>query len=161
MAEVASKYDVWELLAIAESANPPEHKVDCYWEVEMQARDGWYVSFSYDCGELDFIGYWLSPDSEKIEPWEMPESHDRDIMIAWRSVGCRARLLELHQRQAVAFVHARVGDWAQIRHEPGLLDDGYKVVAVDDKSPGRRLCVQGTEGRIWVANRNVVGAVRA
>lgn len=152
--------DVWELMALAEAANPPNDHPDYYTDIEFEARDGWKVSFFYDVGELDYIAHFVTPDGEVLDFWEWLESHERDWLIAWRGVGDRARLLDLHQRQAVAFVHARVGDWAHVQHEPGLLDDGYEVVEVDDDRPGRRLCVAGPEGSIWVANRNVIGAVR-
>lgn len=31
------------------------------------ARDGWRVCFFYDCGDLDYIDHFVTPDGEKLE----------------------------------------------------------------------------------------------
>jgi len=146
-----TKHDVWYLLALAEAVNPPDdHPIggECEDKV-FDASGGWKVVIYYDCGDLDYITHFVTPEGEVLDFWDRPESHERDVLINWRGVGDRARLLEIHQRACAAFVRARVGDWAHVKHEPGLLDDGYEVVEVDDGQPGRRLCVAGRGGSIW------------
>lgn len=87
--------DVWTLLDIVESANPPDHLEDEYTEVTLAARDGWSVTFFYDCGELDYIETIITPDNLAVGPWEWPAgAPGRQMLMDWGGVGCRARLLE-------------------------------------------------------------------
>ncbi|MGE8128485.1 hypothetical protein ACQKQD_16040 [Methylobacterium sp. NPDC080182] len=86
--------DVWTLLDIVESANPPDYLEDEYSNVTFGARDGWSVTFFYDCGELDYIDNIITPDNLVIEPWEWPAgAPGRQVLMNWRSVGCQARLM--------------------------------------------------------------------
>lgn len=92
------KYDQWRLLEIAESANPPETKPSDSenWcgDVELPAKDEWKVVFFYDCGELDYIDHFETPDGEKLEVWLGAEyqSEQWPPVMNWRGVGDLARL---------------------------------------------------------------------
>jgi hypothetical protein len=81
------------LLEIAESAAPPELSPDAFGDVELPAKDGWRVAFFYDCGELDYISHFVSPDGAVVDFWEWPESAERTLLTCWRSVGDMRRLL--------------------------------------------------------------------
>ena len=60
-----------KLLRVAHAANPVENQGDDWqFDVVLPSIDGWQVGFFYDCGELDYIDYFLSPDGERIEVWE-------------------------------------------------------------------------------------------
>jgi hypothetical protein len=155
MIETATKYDVWELMALAESVNPPNDHPDYYTDVEFEAREGWKVSIFYDVGELDYIAHFVTPDGEVLDFWEWPEGRDRDLLIAWRGVGDLARLRALRDQESVVFADARVGDQVRVKYEPGLEDRAYLVLEVDADRPGNWLRVQGLDGPTWVANENV------
>jgi hypothetical protein len=92
------KYDQFFLLEIAESANPPENQPgdseDWCGDVEMLARDGWKVTFFYDCGELDYIDHFISPDGELIDVWPDTPFQGEEWLptMNWRSMGDLARL---------------------------------------------------------------------
>ena len=92
------KYDQWRLLRIAESAKPPETQPDDSddWcgEVEMPAKDGWKVVFFYDCGELDYIDHFITPDGTRLEVWPGGEYQSEQLppVMIWRSVGDLERL---------------------------------------------------------------------
>lgn len=88
--------DVWTLLDIVESANPPDYLEDEYSTVTFAARDGWAVTIFYDCGELDYIDSIITPDNLAVGPWEWPHgAAGRQVLMNWRNVGDRARLLAL------------------------------------------------------------------
>lgn len=95
--------DVWTLLDIVESANPPENTVeDSPSHRTFAAREGWSVTFFYDVGELDYIDNIISPDNLVIEPWEWPYgAPGRNTLMGWGSVGCRARLMALDEERPV------------------------------------------------------------
>lgn len=86
--------DVWTLLDIVESANPPDRTDDEYSDVTLPARDGWQVSLFYDCRELDYIDRITSPDGIVFSPWDwLDGAPGRQALMNWRGVGDRARLI--------------------------------------------------------------------
>lgn len=94
--------DVWTLLDIVESANPPDYLDDEYSTVTFRARDGWSVTILYDCGELDYIDSIITPDNLSVGPWEWPDgAPGRQMLMNWRNVGDRNRLLELRSKHSV------------------------------------------------------------
>lgn len=96
--------DVWILLDIVESTNAPEYQ-DAYCNLTMPARDGWSVTFFYDVGELDYIDHIITPDNLVISPWDWPYgAPGGNTLRAWGSVGCRARLMDLHRRSPVQVI---------------------------------------------------------
>lgn len=94
------------LMDIAESAAPPQN-VDStcpYWcgEEEFQARDGWKVTFFYDCGELDYIDHFVTPDGQVLEVWE-DLTGDQDQwppLLNWSEVGDADRLRKFYPSAA-------------------------------------------------------------
>jgi len=50
----------------------------------FEIRDGWKVVIFYDCGELDYIDHFETPDGTEVDFWEWPESADRTRLINWR-----------------------------------------------------------------------------
>ena len=86
-----------DLLRMADAANPPG-------VVEAGAFDargftvagGWTVWVLYDCGALDCIDHFTSPDGEEIDFWRWPEGlPGRDLLLAWRGKQDTNRLLAL------------------------------------------------------------------
>jgi hypothetical protein len=62
----------------------------------LPARDGWLVCFFYDCGELDYIAPFVTPDGEKLEVW--PDGYMRGRwppVMNWRSMGDEERFRSL------------------------------------------------------------------
>jgi hypothetical protein len=59
------------LLEIASSAAPPDTQPgdspDWCGDVTLPARDGWKVCFFYDCGDLDYIDHFVTPEGEKLD----------------------------------------------------------------------------------------------
>ena len=91
----------WEqLLEIAESVNPPNEQPEgsdnwCT-DAEFVAENGWKVFIFYDCGELDYIAHFITPDGEEIDFWEWAEEHPwKSFLINWRGVGDLQRLKAL------------------------------------------------------------------
>jgi hypothetical protein len=64
---------------IPENIEPGEFR-----DVEIQVQDGWKVDVFYDCGELDFINHFISPDGTQVDFWDWPESDDKSRLINWR-----------------------------------------------------------------------------
>jgi len=96
----------WLLLEIAESANPPEvlPTGPDYLDVEMEAKDGWKVTFFYD-GELDYIDHFVTPDGQRLDVWLNDDHPFRENaawengwppIMNWRGVGDLARLREVY-----------------------------------------------------------------
>lgn len=69
------KYDVDMLLDIADSTNAPDVNGEWYCGEMFDAKDGWKVSIFYDCGELDYIEYFVAPDGEVIDFWKLPDTY--------------------------------------------------------------------------------------
>ncbi len=85
--------DVWTLLDIVESANPPGY-LDDGSDVTLQARDSWQVSFFYDVGDLDYIDRITTPEGLVFSPWDWPAgAPGRQVLMNWRGVGDREWLL--------------------------------------------------------------------
>lgn len=86
--------DIWTLLEIVESANPPKTvDDDSLIEVTMPARDGWSVTFYYDVCDLDYIDKIVSPEGIVIEPMELPMgAAGKNQLWNWREMGDLARL---------------------------------------------------------------------
>lgn len=81
----AHLHGVAELLAIAESANPPSDDPDGCGEVTLDAKDGWKVVFHYgaDC-HLRYISEFVTPAGQTIDFWEWDETvPGRDELMAW------------------------------------------------------------------------------
>jgi len=94
------KYDQWRLLEIAESANPPNNQSsdsdDWCGDVEFIAKDGWKVIFFYDCGELDYIDSFVTPEGMRLEVFVNGyQSEQWPPVMNWRSVGDLTRLKAL------------------------------------------------------------------
>lgn len=96
--------DVWTLLDIVESTGAPEYQ-DADTHLTMTARDGWSVTFFYHVGELDYIDHLITPGNLIIDPWDWPMgAPGGNYLRCWGSVGCRARLMALEQRDPVRFI---------------------------------------------------------
>lgn len=111
--------DVWTLLDIVESANPPDYMDDEYSDVPLPARDGWQVSFFYDVGELDYIDRITSPDGVVCSPWDWPYgAPGGNTLRAWGSVGSRARLMALNKKRPVRTIDCTaLGDDLQVTED--------------------------------------------
>ncbi|ARO54041.1 hypothetical protein B2G69_07710 [Methylorubrum zatmanii] len=97
--------DVWTLLDIVESTNPPDYIDDEGSDLTLTAPNGWQVSYFYDVGELDYIDTIRSPDGLVICPWDWPYgAPGGNTLRAWGSVGSRARLMDLHRPTPVQVI---------------------------------------------------------
>lgn len=87
-------YSQWDLLTLAERANPPENMEE-WGDIPFVVGD-WTIIFFYDCGELDYIDSFIHiPTGTIINFWDWDENHKwRNNLICWRSVGDLQRLLE-------------------------------------------------------------------
>lgn len=95
--------DEWgqeRLMEIARSAMPPDEQPrdSDHWcgDVVMPARDGWQVCVFYDCGELDYIDHFITPEGVKLEVW--PREYQSDQLppvMCWRGCSDTARLMSL------------------------------------------------------------------
>ena len=85
----------FELLEIVEKASPPRIQQG-RWVFDVPfVQDGWTFEVFYDCGELDYLDHFISPDgerievfaekSEKTEPWQK-------VLQSWRGMGDLERL---------------------------------------------------------------------
>ena len=59
--------------------------------------DNWKVIIFHDCGELDYIDHFVSPDGEIIDFWDWPVEEDfynsdKNLLMCWRGNGDLARL---------------------------------------------------------------------
>jgi hypothetical protein len=77
------------LLDIAHSAAPPKTQPcdspDWCGDVTLPALDGWKVCFFYDCGELDYIDHFVTPEGEKLEVWPNDyQSEQSPPVMNWR-----------------------------------------------------------------------------
>lgn len=101
--------DVWTLLDIVESANPPDYHDDpgspgspAWHDITFAARDGWQVTIFYDGGELDYVTEIHAPDGLTIDPWDWPYGAPGcQMLINWRAVGDRARMMALREECSV------------------------------------------------------------
>jgi len=88
--------DAWgqhNLLDIAHSASPPDENPDWWGEVTLPARDGWQACFFYDCGELDYIDHFISPDGQRL--YVFPDGYQSDQsppVMLWRGCSDTQRL---------------------------------------------------------------------
>ena len=106
---MTTKYNVWELLEMAESVKPPDFNDDYYHDIEFPAKDGWKVVIFYDCGELDYITHFINPEGDVIDFWEWPGdaynhtakdfNSDKNILINWRGVGDLKRMKEIEAKK--------------------------------------------------------------
>lgn len=91
-------YDPWELLEIAEAAAPPDTQPadSSNWcgNVLFYGSRGWEVIVFYDCGELDYIDHFVTPEGATLDVWPDvgDQSEWQQIVSAWRGVGDLARL---------------------------------------------------------------------
>lgn len=93
---------IWRLLEITESLAPPD-LVDpgTFEDREFVSPDGWRVTIFYDGGELDYISHFTTPKGEMINFWKWPEeTPGRDLLMNWRKVGDRKRLMEFAAAEA-------------------------------------------------------------
>lgn len=59
-----------QLLAAAHETDAPEDIGSGEFEVrEFKVASGWTVAIYYDCGELDYIDYFVSPSGERLGIW--------------------------------------------------------------------------------------------
>jgi len=88
----------WKLLEIAEATNAPaEMPNDDVIPIEVwcgdsifNSVDGWRVVIFYDCGSLDYISHFISPDGVAIDFWEWPNEStntDAQLLKSWRGIG--------------------------------------------------------------------------
>lgn len=90
-----------QLLKVAHAANPPDNRDDDECDVQVTTPDGWTVEFFYDCGELDYIDHFVSPQGGRLEIWDGidPRLDDGDgdgqwaTLRNWRGVDDTERLL--------------------------------------------------------------------
>jgi len=94
------EYDQWKLLEIAESANPPNANFEWYGDVKLPAKDGWKVTFYYDCGELDYIDSFVTPDGVTLNVFgpDVVVGLEWPPLMIWREVGDLKRLLKECQK---------------------------------------------------------------
>ena len=88
-------------MEIAESANAPDTQ-PCdsrNWSahVEFEAKDNWKVVIFYDCGNLDYIDHFITPDGEIIDYWDWPDGEDfytsdKNLLMCWCGNGDIERL---------------------------------------------------------------------
>lgn len=93
-----------KLIRIAHAANPVENQGDNWvFDVVLPSTDGWHVGFFYDCGELDYIDHFVSPEGDRIEVWEgdprfefpdAPNEFPFHPLRCWRGCNDTERLLE-------------------------------------------------------------------
>lgn len=87
------------LMEIAESAAPPDSQPsdsdDWCGEVTLPAKDGWKVCVFYDCGDLDYIDHFVTPDGVKLKVFGVgyKGGHWPPVML-WRGVSDTNRLKE-------------------------------------------------------------------
>lgn len=88
--------DAWMLLDFAESAKPDQHSADVdFGSIELDAKEGWRVSFFYDANDLDYIDYFVTPAGEMIDFWEWPRDEYEEaisLLMNWGAVGDLDRL---------------------------------------------------------------------
>lgn len=95
--------DSWgqeQLMQIADSANPPDAQPadseNWCGDVVMPARDGWQVCFFYDCGGLDYIDHFITPNGEKLDVWPSNyQSEQLPPVMNWRGRSDTERLTNL------------------------------------------------------------------
>ncbi|MES2685504.1 MAG: hypothetical protein V4706_01715 [Pseudomonadota bacterium] len=90
------------LLEIASSAAPPNTQPSdsTNWcgDVTLPGRAGWKVCFFYDCGDLDYIDHFVTPDGEKLEVFvEGYDSEQWPPVMLWGGISDTERLrIQLH-----------------------------------------------------------------
>lgn len=62
---------------------PPEIEAGECRDVEIPVKDGWKVNVYYDCGGLDFINHFVTPDGEVVNFWNWQDSEDKRVLAAW------------------------------------------------------------------------------
>lgn len=70
------------LLGLLAGIDIPEHSDEMTPLISI--NDGWKVCVFYDCGELDYIEYFVAPDGSIVDFWEWPDSDDQRRLIGWR-----------------------------------------------------------------------------
>lgn len=92
-----------ELLMVAHQADAPEDIGTGEFDVrEFTVEGGWTVAIYYDCGDLDYIDYFISPSGERLDLWgEELDSRLDDGAVGrsatlqcWRGKADTDRLLE-------------------------------------------------------------------
>ena len=88
------------LLEIAHSAGPPDTQPgdSPNWcgEVTLAGRDGWRVCFFYDCGELDYIDHFVTPDGERLDVWpDDYQSEQGAPVMNWRGTSDTERFVAM------------------------------------------------------------------
>lgn len=107
------KLTALQLLELAEAASPPATPDDDYWcaNATFDAPGGWKVVIFYDCGDLDYIDSFVTPDGVEIDFWKWDVRHpDRRTLMGWGGVGDIERLRPLLEpppleRAAKEFAH--------------------------------------------------------
>lgn len=94
--------DPFALLELVERAAPPGKQAKGEWDSHVVIEiDGWQIELFYDCGELDYIDHFITPEGERLNVWPDHQSVTRDmadwqqIVASWREVGDLQRLREL------------------------------------------------------------------
>lgn len=108
--EMLKKYDIYEwqqLLELVEIARPPNNQpsdsVNWCADVLFDSSGGWKVSVFYDCGEIDSIDMFITPDGQKVDFWEWDDEHPwKNWLIAWRCVGDLHRLTDITLKEQQA-----------------------------------------------------------
>ena len=86
---------IWEMLALVESVNPPATDRERFGDRTFTAPGRWQVVIFYDCGELDYIDSFITPEGEEIDFWDWPECEQKKILMSWRGTGDLKRLKKL------------------------------------------------------------------
>lgn len=74
------------LLSLLDGVDIPDGIEPGEWDTkEFDLANGWKVSIFYDCGDLDYINYFVTPNGKILDFWHWPDSPDRAMLISWRA----------------------------------------------------------------------------
>lgn len=74
---------------------------DCY-DLVLPSIDGWQVCFFIDCGDLDYIDHFITPDGEMLQVWpgEAYQSEQWPPVMNWRGPEDTERFRQLLAKEA-------------------------------------------------------------
>jgi hypothetical protein len=71
------EYSADFLLGLVDRANIPREVNGLETSKKFEV-EGWHIGVFYDCGELDYIEYFITPEGEKVDFWKWPDILDED-----------------------------------------------------------------------------------
>ena len=101
MSEEEQKKCAFMLLDIVEKLKPPESIKNAQQGDITLTTGEWTVSFFYDCGEMDYIDHFITPNGQKLDVWGCKTIKDetwQKIIQDWRGVGDLERLRETYKQ---------------------------------------------------------------